>query len=164
MRKETTTEKAPSKKPSAGGGARRKRAKRRAGAGTRRKAELQAGGVSRKGLRNAVIDETKRNIRQLADSLVSQARNGSIRGAEILLALVENKAGESEDQAAGMDGMSRAERWATEPEYDPNDELDAETGAGATDTVPIGAEPATSENTAGRPERKRSRSEAGNRR
>ena len=74
---------------------------------------------AKKALRKAVKAEVKKKSKDFAEKLVAKATSGDIRGAEIVLSLMDNaKAEEDAKKKKKRDGPSWAELLVSEPEWD----------------------------------------------
>lgn len=73
---------------------------------------------ARKQLRHAVKAVVKANTARLARKMVEKAQDGDIRGAEMMLSLIEKKKAGKEGKKKKRDGPSWAELLASEPEWD----------------------------------------------
>lgn len=73
---------------------------------------------ARKKLRHAVKAAVKAKSVELAQKLVSKAEEGDMRGAEMMLSLIEKKKQGKEVKTKKRGGPSWAELLASEPEWD----------------------------------------------
>ena len=75
---------------------------------------------AKKALRRAVKVEVKKRRAEIATSLVNKTTSGDMRGATILLNLIDKSGKHDEDE--GYEGMSTAEMLASEPEWDEDED------------------------------------------
>jgi len=73
---------------------------------------------AKKTLRDAVKAEVRKKSADLARKLVDQAADGDLKGAEIVLSLMENAKQENNAKKKKRGGPSWAELLASEPEWD----------------------------------------------
>ena len=73
---------------------------------------------ARKKLRHAVKAAVKAKSAELAQKLVSKAEEGDMRGAEMMLSLIEKKKPAKDGKTKKRSGPSWAELLASEPEWD----------------------------------------------
>ncbi len=77
---------------------------------------------ARKKLRHAVKAAVKAKSAELAQRLVKKAEEGDMRGAEMMLSLIEKKKQDKDARKKKRSGPSWAELLASEPEWDENAE------------------------------------------
>ena len=75
---------------------------------------------SRKELREALKLEVEKESSRIAASLVHQVKNGDLRGAEVVLSLLQKAKEEDAEIKVIQSGPSWAELLASEPEWDEN--------------------------------------------
>lgn len=86
-------------------------------------ADAEASKGAKKALRKAVKAEVKKKSKEFAKRLVAKASSGDIRGAEIVLSLMDKaKAEEDAKTKKKREGPSWAELLASEPEWDESTE------------------------------------------
>ncbi len=73
---------------------------------------------ARKKLRHAVKAVVKANSDTLAEKIVGKAQDGDVRGAEMMLSLIEKMKPGKEAKKKKREGPSWAELLASEPEWD----------------------------------------------
>jgi hypothetical protein len=83
---------------------------------------------ARKLLRHAVKAVVKVKSAEIAQKLVSKAEEGDMRGAEMMLSLIEKKKKQGKEPKKKRSGPSLAELLASEPEWDENAESGGKVG------------------------------------